>query len=60
MASDTFLRDWVLRGRKILKRLGVIYKKSKSDIIAFTAFFVSEKTMKYYHLDGVLKSSYYF
>jgi len=55
MATDTFLRDWVIEGevdeRQIIKYLKEIQTKHHT----FTSFFVSEKTRKYYHADGVLK-----
>ncbi len=55
MASDTFLRDWVLQGEnekdKIVRYLSEIQKTYH----AFTTFFVSEKTRNYYHPDGILK-----
>lgn len=55
MASDTFLRDWVIEGEidesQIIKYLKEIQTKHHT----FTSFFVSEKSRKYYHADGVLK-----
>ncbi len=58
MASDTFLRDWAINGEgegdataiaKYLNEIKVRYQ-------AFTAFFVTEKSRRYYHADGLLKS----
>ncbi len=55
MASDTFLRDWILSGEnephQIQKYLKEIQKKYKT----FTAFLVSERSKIYYHSDGILK-----
>ncbi|MCP3926011.1 MAG: hypothetical protein GY714_25900 [Desulfobacterales bacterium] len=55
MATDTFLRDWVINGEvedpKITKYLNEIHNKYNT----FTSFFVSEKTRIYYHSDGILK-----
>lgn len=55
MATDTFLRDWVIGGEigesQITKYLNEI--QTKYD--AVTSFFVSEKTRTYYHSDGILK-----
>lgn len=55
MATDTFLRDWVISGEsdetKIVKYLSEIKTKYKT----FTSFFVSDQTYKYYHTDGILK-----
>ncbi len=56
MASDTFLRDWILEGEKtpadMIKYLGQV--RSKYD--AFTTFMVSERSRVYYQSDRVLKS----
>ena len=56
MATDTFLRDWVLDLEndepKITRYLKEIQVKNKT----VTSFFVSEKTKKYYHADGLLKT----
>lgn len=56
MASDTFVRDWVSHGEddpvRIRKYLGEIQQKYQT----VTAFFVSDKTHRYYHPDGILKT----
>jgi diguanylate cyclase (GGDEF)-like protein len=55
MAHDTFLRDWTLAGEEdrasILRYLAEIQNKYDTT----TAFFVSEKTRRYYHPHGVLR-----
>ena len=55
MATDTFLRDWVIGGEtdkdKIIKYLKEIQVKHGT----YTSFFVSEKSRIYYHADGILK-----
>jgi hypothetical protein len=55
MATDTFLRDWVIGGevgeQKLTKYLNEIQIKYNT----FTSFFVSEKSRIYYHADGILK-----
>lgn len=55
MATDTFLRDWIIGGEvgkdRITKYLNEIQKEYKT----FTSFFVSDKTRTYYHSDGILK-----
>ena len=55
MATDTFLRDWVIEGEidesQIIKYLKEIQTKHHT----FTSFFVSEKSRIYYHADGILK-----
>lgn len=56
MAHDTFVRDWALDGEEdpeqIIRYLGEL--KSKYDTT--TSFFVSERTRRYYHPDGILKT----
>ena len=56
MATDTFLRDWVLRGEKDDKDIIKYLNDIKMRYGAFTSFFVSDKTLKYYHVDKILKS----
>ena len=56
MAHDTFVRDWTLAGeqdpKKIIRYLAEIRKKYGT----ITAFFVSDKTLRYYHPDGIIKT----
>ena len=56
MASDTFLRDWVLAGEHdpaaVHKYLHDVQDKSS----AFTSFFVSDKTLRYYYGNGNRKT----
>ena len=56
MASDTFLHDWVLAGEKnpaaVHKYLHDVQDKSS----AFTSFFVSDKTLRYYYGNGNRKT----
>lgn len=56
MASDTFLRDWVLSGENGVDRLTKYLAEVKGRYETFTSFFVSDKTRLYYHAAGVLKS----
>lgn len=55
MATDTFLRDWVIGGEVEKKQIARYLKEIQIKYQTFTAFFVSEKTKTYYHADGVLK-----
>ncbi len=55
MTSDTFLRDWVLGGENDSKSVTKYLKEIQENYDTVTAFFVSEKTRKYYHAGGVLK-----
>lgn len=56
MASDTFVRNWVLAGEVEPGRMTQYLAEIKKRYNAFTSFFVSEKTRVYYHADGILKS----
>ncbi|WP_432823374.1 sensor domain-containing diguanylate cyclase [Trichloromonas sp.] len=55
MASDTFVRDWVIAGERdpesMIRYLNEIQIRYKT----FTSFFVSEQTGIYYHASGILK-----
>jgi len=55
MASDTFLRDWTLRGEREPSEMIRYLKEVMARYGAFTSFFVSERTRNYYHPSGVLK-----
>jgi len=55
MATDTFVRDWVIQGELDESRMVRYLKAIQSQYGAFTAFFVSEKTRLYYHSEGILK-----
>lgn len=55
MASDTFLRDWVLAGEKDAEKMTRYLREIKERYGAFTSFFVSEKSRIYYQTEGVLK-----
>lgn len=55
MATDTFLRDWVMDGEKESEQMTRYLKEIKIKYNTFTSFFVSEKTGNYYHFDGILK-----
>lgn len=56
MASDTFLRDWVLSGEKDVGSMTKYLKEVMARYHTFTGFFVSDRTLTYYHADGVLKT----
>ncbi len=55
MATDTFLRDWIVAGEKDKKQVTKYLKEIKEKFNTFTSFFVSENTRNYYYADGVLK-----
>lgn len=55
MASDTFLRDWVIAGEQDVGKMTRYLREIKDRYGAFTSFFVSEKSRIYYQTEGVLK-----
>lgn len=55
MATDTFLRDWVLDGEGDPDRIRQYLHAIKERYNAFTSFFISDRTRIYYHADGILK-----
>jgi diguanylate cyclase (GGDEF)-like protein len=55
MASDTFLRDWVLDGERRVDSISKYLQEIQSTYGTFISFFVSEKTRQYYYGNGVLK-----
>jgi diguanylate cyclase (GGDEF)-like protein len=56
MASDTFLRDWMLSGETDTDRIARYLKQVKDKYHTVSAFLVSDKTQRYYYPDGVLKT----
>lgn len=56
MAHDTFVRDWALAGEKNPERIIQYLDAIQDKYETITAFFVSEKTRRYYHPTGVLKT----
>jgi diguanylate cyclase (GGDEF)-like protein len=55
MASDTFLRDWVVNGEQDPAKISKYLREIKQRYGTFTSFFISERTRVYYQADGVLK-----
>ena len=55
MASDTFLRDWIISGEKEPYHLEKYLREIQKKYGTFTAFLVSERTRTYYHSNGILK-----
>lgn len=56
MATDAFLRDWVLSGESDVRLVVKYLKEIQTQHDTFTSFFVSEESRNYYHADGVLKT----
>jgi diguanylate cyclase (GGDEF)-like protein len=55
MASDTFLRDWVISGERDPENMIRYLNEIQTRYKTFTSFFVSDKTQIYYHASGILK-----
>lgn len=54
MAHDTFLRDWVLDGERDTRKITRFLKEVQSKYNTTTSFFVSAKTLNYYHPSGIV------
>lgn len=55
MANDTFLKDWVTRGEKNPKEIQKYLKTIQNTYNTVTSFFISDKSLNYYHPSGILK-----
>lgn len=55
MATDTFLKDWVIDGEKNEDRIRKYLFDIKEKYGFFSTFFVSAHSLKYYHFKGVNK-----
>lgn len=56
MAHNTFLRDWLLDGEQEPEKITRYLDEIKQKNNTITAFLVSEKSRKYYHSEGILKT----
>ena len=56
MAHDTFLRDWALSDESDAQPMVRYLKELQERFGTVTSFYVSEKTGRYYHSSGVLKT----
>lgn len=56
MASDTFLRDWMLAGEKDSDRIARYLKQVKDKYGTISSFLVSDRTRHYYFGEGLLKT----
>jgi signal transduction histidine kinase len=56
MAHDTFLRDWVLDGEAGEQQVTHYLHEISLHYNAVTAFFISDRTHRYYQTDGLLKT----
>lgn len=55
MASDTFLRDWIISGENNPEKIEKYLKEIKNKYGVFSSFLVSDGTLNYYYSDGILK-----
>ncbi|QVW24685.1 diguanylate cyclase [Pseudomonas hormoni] len=55
MSRDTFMRDWVVNGENDPDQMTRCLNEVMTHYGAYTAFFVSNGTLTYYHAKGVLK-----
>lgn len=55
MAHDTFLRDWVLGGERDVDAMARYLREIKARYGAFSSFFVSDRSTRYYTGKGILK-----
>lgn len=56
MATDTFLRDWAIEGEQEEDSIARYLHEIKIKYGTVTSFFVSERTRKYFHAYGLLKT----
>ncbi|KAA0984855.1 sensor domain-containing diguanylate cyclase [Pseudomonas sp. ANT_J28] len=55
MSRDTFMRDWVVNGEQDPDKMTRYLNEVMTHYGAYTAFFVSNTSLTYYHAKGVLK-----
>ncbi|KDD65841.1 diguanylate cyclase [Pseudomonas mandelii PD30] len=55
MSRDTFMRDWVVNGEQDPEKMTRYLNEVMTHYGAYTAFFVSNTSLTYYHAKGVLK-----
>lgn len=55
MSRDTFMRDWVMAGERDTDQMTRYLREVMDHYGAYTAFFVSNVSLTYYHAKGVLK-----
>ncbi len=55
MAHDTFVRDWVLQGERDVDEMTRYLREVRQRHGAFSSFFVSDRSQRYYTGEGILK-----
>jgi diguanylate cyclase (GGDEF)-like protein len=53
MSNDTFLKDWVVQGEGDVGAVTRYLKEIREKYGAFTSFFISARSLNYYHFSGV-------
>ncbi|MCB9493902.1 MAG: GGDEF domain-containing protein [Desulfobacteraceae bacterium] len=56
MASDTFLKDWIVNGEKDISKIKEYLYEIKKKYGFFSSFLVSGQTLNYYHFKGLHKT----
>ncbi len=56
MASDTFVRDWILSGEQDSSQIVRYLNEVKREYGAVSSFLVSNKSLNYYYPQGILKT----
>lgn len=56
MATDTFLHDWTIGGEGDPSKVRAYLREIQQEYGAITSYFISAKTLNYYHPDGILKT----
>lgn len=56
MASDTFVRDWILSGEQESSQIVRYLNEVKAEYGAVSSFLVSDKSRNYYYFKGILKN----
>ena len=56
MANDTFLKDWITAGEESPTKIRKYLENIQSSYDTVTSFFISDKTLNYYHPSGILKT----
>ncbi|MEZ0231262.1 MAG: diguanylate cyclase [Methylophilaceae bacterium] len=55
MASDTFLRDWVIEGEHGTEKISKYLQQIKENYGAFVSFLVTDRTHNYYSAEGLAR-----
>ena len=56
MASDTFVRDWILTGESDVVRIAHYLREVREKYGTISSFLISDRTQHYYYGNGLLKT----